>query len=50
MKKDHYSNLGIKKVTDSKTFWKIIKPFLSDKIMSTEKITLIDNGEVVPTE
>ena len=50
MKKDNYSNLGIKKVTYSKTFWKTIKPFLSDKIMSTEKITLIDNGEVVPTE
>ena len=34
----------------NKTFWKTIKPFLSDTIMSTEKITLIDNGEVVTTE
>ena len=50
MEKDYYSNLDIKKVTDNKTFWKTIKPFLSDKIMSTERITLIDNGEVVANE
>ena len=47
MKKVYYSNLDIKKVTDNKTFWKIVKPFLSDKIVSTERITLIDSGEVV---
>ena len=34
----------------NKTFWKTIKPFLSDTIMSAERITLIDNGEVVTTE
>ena len=50
MKKDYYSNLDIKNVTDNKTFWKTIKPFLSDKIVSTERIILIDNGEVVATE
>ena len=44
MKKDYYSNLDIKKVTDNKTFWKTIKPFLSDNIASTERITLTDNG------
>ena len=44
MKKD------VKKITDNKTFWKTIKPFQSYKILSTERITLIDNGEVVPTE
>ena len=50
MKKDYCSALDIKKLTDNKTFWKTIKPFQSDKIVSTERITLIDNGEVVPTE
>ena len=49
MKKD-YSTLDVKKVTDNKTFLKTIKRFQSDKILSTERITLIDNGEVVPTE
>ena len=48
--KDCYGNSDIKKVTDNKTFWKTVKPFLSDKIVSTERITLIDNGEVVATE
>ena len=30
-----------KKVTDNNTLWKTIKPFLSDKIVSREKLTLI---------
>ena len=42
--------LRCKKVTDDKTFWKTMKPFQSEKILLTERITLIDNGEVVPTE
>ena len=29
-------------ITDNKTFWKIINPLLSDKVTSTQKITLID--------
>ena len=37
-KKLYYSNLDEKKVTDNKTFWKTIKPFLSDKIVSREKV------------
>ena len=49
-KKDYYSIFDIKKVTDNKIFWKTIKPLLSDKIVSTERINLIDNGEVVPVE
>ena len=34
MKKDYYSTLDLKKVTDNKTFLKTIKQ--SDKILSTE--------------
>ena len=36
-----------KKISDNKTFWKTIKPFLSDKITSTKKITLIDKEEII---
>ena len=50
MKKNYYSNLDLIKVTENKTFWKATKPFLSDKIVSLERITLIDNGEVVAAE
>ena len=46
-KKLYYSNLDEKKVTDNKTFWKTIKPFLSNKIMSREKVTLIEEDEIV---
>ena len=45
-----YSNLDEKDVTDNKTFWKTIKPFLSDKIVSREKITLIEEDEIVESD
>ena len=39
-----------KKICDNKTFWKIIKPMLSKKIKSNERITLIENDEIIKTE
>ena len=44
-KTQYYSNLNEKNVTDNKTFWRTVKPFLSDEITSTEKITLIEKNE-----
>ena len=49
-KKLYYSNLDEKKVTDNKTFWKTIKPFLSDKIVSRGKLTLIEEDEIVEAD
>ena len=46
-KREYYSNLDVKNITDNKTFWKTVKPFLSDKVTSTQKITLIDNDKIV---
>ena len=37
-------------ICDNKTFWKIVKPMLSKKIKSNEKITLIENDEIIKTE
>ena len=48
-KKLYYSNLDEKKVTD-KIFWKTIKPFLSNKIVSREKVTLIEEDEIVESD
>ena len=45
-----YSNLDEKKVTDNKTFWKTIKPFFSDKIVSRVKVTLIEEDEIVESD
>ena len=43
----YFKNLYEKNINDSKTFWKTIKPFLSDKVRLTNKMTLIDNEEVI---
>ena len=49
-KREYYSNLGEKNICDNKTFWKTVKPVLSKKIKSNERITLIENDEVIETE
>ena len=49
-KTQYYSNLDEKNVTDNKAFWKTVKPFLSDKITSKEKITLIEENEIVSND
>ena len=36
-----------KDINDNKTFWKTIKPFLSDKVRLANKMTLIDNEEII---
>ena len=46
-KREYYGNLDEKKVCDNKTFWKVVKPMLSNKVKSNEKITLIENDEIV---
>ena len=43
---DYFGNLNKRNINDSKIFWKTIKPFLSDKVTSTNKITLTDKKEI----
>ena len=42
--------MNVNKVVDNKSFWKIVKPFLSNKTISSEKITLIDDHELITNE
>ena len=49
-KKKYYSNLDEKNVTHNKTFWKTIKPFFSDKVVSRETITLIEEDEIIEND
>ena len=49
-KKEYFSSLNINKVVDNKSFWKIVKTFLSNKAISSEKITLIDEVELITDE
>ena len=44
--KKYYTNLDIKKIADSRKFWKTVKPFLSDKGISKTNIILIE-GEII---
>ena len=46
-KKNYYNSLNEKDVSDNKTFWKTVKPFLSDKIVSKEQILLVENDEII---
>ena len=46
-KSKYFTNLNIKDVTDSKKFWKTIKPCFSDKSKNSERIVLKENGEIV---
>ena len=49
-KKHFFSNLDIKHVIDNKQFWKTVKPWLTDKTLRDDKITLIENEKVVSDE
>ena len=41
-KKDYFSKLNEKQITNNKRFWKTVKPFLSNKVQSSERINLTD--------
>ena len=43
---NYYGNLNEKDITDNKNFWKIVKPFLSDKSINIDKIHPNENGEL----
>ena len=45
-----YGNLNQKDVTDKIKVWKIVKSFLSDKSINSEKIHLNENGEMINGE
>ena len=49
-KKGYYQNLDEKNVIDNKKFWKIIKPLLSDRSVSKEKINLTENEKMLTSE
>ena len=47
IKSEYYSNLNEKDGTDNKMFWKTVKLFFSDEVTSSEKITLIEENEII---
>ena len=49
-KTNYYANLNKKDLTGNKQFWRTVKPLLSDKIKSSEKITLVEQRENLDTD
>ena len=49
-RKNCYNSLDIKNITDSKQFWKTIKPFLSEKIKTISKIKLKDQDKIISND
>ena len=49
-KKQYFSNLEPKLITDNKKFWKSVKPLFSDKITVKEIINLTENGELLSSD
>ena len=47
VKRDYYTNLDIKKVTDNRKFWSTLKPCFSDKSIFKKNITLIEKDIII---
>ena len=47
LKREYFSNLNEKNITDNRKFWQTVKPCLSEKNKSREKITLVKNEEII---
>ena len=47
MKKQYFSNITVSDVTCNKIFWKSVKPYLSNKGLRSNKITLIENDAFI---
>ena len=49
-KREYFGNLDEKKICDNKKFWSVVKPLLSNKVVSNEKITLIENNNIIEND
>ena len=45
-----FENLNEKDITDNRKFWHTVKPFLLDKIKSTENIIFVNNERITSDE
>ena len=43
----YYANLNEKNVADNRKFWKTIKPLLSGKVKSQEKVISVENDKII---
>ena len=50
IKKDYFQKLNIKDLTDNNKFWKIIKPFFSNKGLNSKKLILREKDVLITDE
>ena len=41
---------SVENLCDNKKFWKVVKPLLSNKIMSSEKIRLVEGTKILKND
>ena len=46
-KKKYFKNLDVKSFTDNKKFWNTVKPLFSNYCGGSQKITLVNRGEII---
>ena len=49
-KKQYFNNIDVSIVTDNKSFWKSVKPYVSHKGSSSKKVTLIKNDAIITND
>ena len=49
-KKKYFANLDVKNYMDNKKFWKTVKPLFSNYNGGSQKITLVENDEVISND
>ena len=49
-KKDYFNDLNIKNITDNKAFWKIIKPYFSNKGLNPNSLILSQKTKIVTSD
>ena len=49
-KKDYFSDLNIKNITDNKAFWKNIKPYFSNKGLNSSSLILLEKSKSVTND
>ena len=49
-KREYFNNLNEKNFCDNKKFWRVVKPLLSNKIISNEKITIVEGDKIIRSD
>ena len=49
-KKQYFSNINVRDVTDNKSFWKSVKLYFSNKGSNTSNISLVENDDIITSD